>query len=218
MPGNPDSRQLQDVVASQAGTTLDQACDWYQQLPLGLKQAVASHVEVITEEVWWKFANQCVLSWAKLKESVSDTFARDRLVEDLSMSEQLDAVLNYFDGTIGSTSLPDLRRYVRTLATMTVVQLAERRVRECLNELEEGVRTHDFDLEHFVEHNPHGWARHYGETHLRDGGTIYHYRNLENERVHADVLEYEIAGSLFIFERFLEDEEVSEYERTFDAS
>lgn len=104
------------------------------------------------------------------------------------------------------------------MAAQTVEQLARSRVHDFLFHLSKLMIAYDLECTHWVPSCPHDWARHYGESDIRDGlGTIFHYRNLENERVHRDVYEFVHEFGTWYFEVVVDDNQVTEEERNWEA-
>jgi len=76
----------------------------------------------------------------------------------------------------------------------------------------------ELDLGDIQSSNPYGCFRHHSESYPDTNVTVYHYRNIENEQLHVDLYEYSTTGSTFYFEKQIDDEDVTEGERVFEAS
>ncbi len=78
---------------------------------------------------------------------------------------------------------------------------------------------HELDFDDLVESNSYGMFAHFSESDSSTGhGTIYHYRNLEDEQVHIDVFEFHTIAGPISFEKRVDDKDVSEKERRWNAS
>ena len=111
----------------------------------------------------------------------------------------------------------NLRTGIRAYAFRVAHELCRQRMAEVLSDLESFMESEDLEVSDIRASNSYGWFRHYSESYPEPNVTVFHYRNIENERMHVDVFEYHVSAGVVYFEKRVDDAAVTEAERVWDA-
>jgi hypothetical protein len=166
------------------------------------QQRIDNATDSFFEQILWKIKEGEVSNADQLREAVHECDWNECVVIGLCLEDQLDLAQEYgsdFGMDLGDVSLDNLRSKIEGLAIAAIHYLAEQKVAERLQEIEDLMDEHGLELEEAEISNRLEYFPHTAERDMGDGCTIFQYRNVEEPGQAVDVWEVRLDGGNFLY-------------------
>ena len=161
------------------------------------RQAIESAVDSFIEQMMWKIREGEVSSIDQARDAVYECDWNECAAIGLSMEDEVDLIQQYgpdYDLDLGEVSVDDLRGKLESLAVAVIHYVAEAKVAELLEQLEEIMNDHDLDFQDIRNDNTYGYFAHRAERDPAQGCTVLEYRDVEDPGQAVDVWEVRLTG------------------------
>lgn len=195
----------------------------YKNLNADCTAAVESLCDTMMSNFLCRFSRQELGGLAGWQNEISKNDVGDGCLVELEMYDRVRLVVCWgydYVATHISCCTNSLEIEINYMAVNIVRQMAEKMAGDILNKLKKFMNEHGLKTKHIVKSNSHRQVKHFAKSDIGDNrGSIYRYRNLEEERTRVDVYEYRLMNSRFCcFEKHIKPEGVTEEENCFRAT